>query len=72
MWKDWPLLPTVPRRLSDLIAVVEDVPVQVDLETELAGAEGEALGDEGARLLGLAVEGRILDLRRGSVGVVCH
>ena len=52
--------------------MVEDVPVQVDLEAELAGAEGEALGDEGAGLLGLAVDGRKLNLRRGRVGMSYH
>ena len=47
---------------SDLIVVVEDVLVQVDLKAELAGAQGEALGDQRAGLLGLAVHRGVLDL----------
>ena len=51
------------RLQSDLVAVIEDVLIQVDLKAELAGAEREALGDERAGLLGLPVDGRVLDLR---------
>ena len=44
--------------------MVVNVPLEIDLKIEFAGAESEALGNKGGRLPSAAVEGCELYLRR--------